>query len=169
MEFLDAVQTAIDFEKNLTDFYSKSIQEIDDDSGKSILRKLANEESAHYQYLIEKKKEWLEKGEVNIYDLSKVKKASLKMKKELKIMKEELKNRTNDYRVEILLKAYENEKRSYQFYLEMTEKFSDPNKQQLFKEFLEMEKSHIMIVQAEIDSINQNGFWYDSFEINLEE
>jgi hypothetical protein len=43
-----------------------------------------------------------------------------------------------------------------------------PEGQQLFGRFLEIEEAHAAIVQAEIDSVNGTGFWFDVMEFSLE-
>jgi hypothetical protein len=40
--------------------------------------------------------------------------------------------------------------------------------QNLFSRFLEIEDGHAAIVQAEMDSVNQSGFWFDLKEFDLE-
>ena len=40
--------------------------------------------------------------------------------------------------------------------------------QNLFARFLEIEDGHAAIVQAEMDSVNQRGFWFDVKEFDLE-
>jgi hypothetical protein len=40
--------------------------------------------------------------------------------------------------------------------------------QSLFARFLEIEEGHMAVVQAEIDNVNQLGFWFDLKEFDLE-
>jgi len=40
--------------------------------------------------------------------------------------------------------------------------------QALFARFVEVEKGHTTIVQAEIDYVLGNGFWFDVMEFSLE-
>lgn len=43
-----------------------------------------------------------------------------------------------------------------------------PEGQALFGRFLEIEDEHVTVVQAEIDSVSQMGFWFDLREFDLE-
>ena len=38
----------------------------------------------------------------------------------------------------------------------------------LFRRFVEIEEGHQAIVQAEIDSVNGLGVWFDTMELSLE-
>lgn len=38
----------------------------------------------------------------------------------------------------------------------------------MFRHFLEIEDGHTAIVQAEIDALEGNGFWFDFAEFDLE-
>jgi rubrerythrin len=40
--------------------------------------------------------------------------------------------------------------------------------QQMFAGFLEIEEGHVAVVQAEIDFLSDNGFWFDFTEFNQE-
>jgi hypothetical protein len=40
--------------------------------------------------------------------------------------------------------------------------------QRMFAHFVEIEKGHLDIVQAEIDAVTGIGYWYDFREFNLE-
>jgi hypothetical protein len=39
---------------------------------------------------------------------------------------------------------------------------------EMFQRFLEIEDGHVAMVQAEIDYLSDNGFWFDFTEFNME-
>ncbi len=67
----------------------------------------------------------------------------------------------------MLNRALEVEKETSAFYTRMSQEL--PRQQSsLFERFLEIEKGHLAIVEAEIDSLNGSGYWFGFQEFNLE-
>ncbi len=60
------------------------------------------------------------------------------------------------------------EKKAVGFYQEQVEKAGDDVARVFYKELVEIEQGHVMIIQAEIDSLTGTGFWLDYQEISLE-
>ncbi len=69
--------------------------------------------------------------------------------------------------IQYLQRAFEVEKETSGFYQQMVSELSGED-QQLFERFLKIEEGHLAIVQAEMDAVQGNGFWFDMQEFNLE-
>jgi rubrerythrin len=68
---------------------------------------------------------------------------------------------------EMLSKALQAELKTSGFYRKMVAELP-PEGQKLFERFVEIEDGHVAIVQAEMDSLTGNGWWFDTFEVQLE-
>ena len=64
-------------------------------------------------------------------------------------------------------KALDSEVKTSAFYKDMVRTL-DGEGQTLFKRFVEIEDGHTAIVQAEIDTVSNLGFWFDTPEFRLE-
>jgi len=68
--------------------------------------------------------------------------------------------------LELLNDALKVEVETYDYYRMMVEELQGEARE-LFHRFLEIEEGHQTIVQAEIDSVNRLGFWFDFQEFDL--
>lgn len=64
--------------------------------------------------------------------------------------------------------ALDLEKRSIEFYNENKKHLNDPEAVKIFDRIIEMEESHYDLIQAEIDHIEQTGFWFGIREFTME-
>lgn len=64
--------------------------------------------------------------------------------------------------------ALDLEKRSIEFYNENKNYINDPEAIKIFDRIIDMEESHYDLLQAEIDHIEQTGFWFGIREFSLE-
>jgi rubrerythrin len=69
--------------------------------------------------------------------------------------------------LELLKQALDAEVKTTSFYKEMVRTL-DAEGQEMFRRFVEIEEGHEAIVQAEIDSLSNLGFWFDTPEFRLE-
>jgi rubrerythrin len=67
--------------------------------------------------------------------------------------------------VEALQIAIEMEKQSIQFYSE----WAQEELQSLFNQLIEFEKTHLELLQAELDYVQKTGFWFDYYESSQED
>jgi len=70
--------------------------------------------------------------------------------------------------IKILQVAVEREIVANQFYLGLAEKAKDEAAKKMFLSLAKEEELHMKILKAEIDSIGQNGFWFDMQEFTME-
>ncbi len=54
------------------------------------------------------------------------------------------------------------------FYLDLAAKEKSPEAKEMFLSLAKEEEMHMKILQAEIDSISQSGFWFDMQEFTME-
>ncbi|UCG39414.1 MAG: ferritin family protein [bacterium] len=67
-----------------------------------------------------------------------------------------------------LEEALEFEKKAVRFYTERAAQAEDGKAEAFYRKLVEIEESHVMIIQAEIDSLSGTGIWLGYQEISLE-
>lgn len=70
--------------------------------------------------------------------------------------------------IRILQIAVEREIVANRFYIELAEKAKSEEAKKMFLSLAKEEELHMKILKAEIDSIGQNGFWFDMQEFTME-
>ena len=65
--------------------------------------------------------------------------------------------------------AIDKEIKANKFYLEMANESRTADAREMFLSLAKEEDMHARILQAEIDSIGQNGFWFDMQEFTMEQ
>ncbi len=169
MNLQEALNVALDYEHKVRDHYANGAKTIDNPQGKKVFETLAREEQGHVDYLSYCLKQWTEQGKVDPQDMTPVVKPGLawieKAQEELKGKHETRVASANE--IELLKVAFELEMTTSAFYRDLVGKL--PQKDQgLFAKFLEIEEGHVAIVQAELDAVQGNGFWFDVMEFSLE-
>jgi rubrerythrin len=164
----EAIKTAIEFEKKVYQVYEEAKNKIADPVGQRVFKQLSLEEAQHVTYLQHRLNEWKKDGHINIEDL-----ATVVPDKERIVEGRESIFQTMQRRepptteIEYLKSAFDVEKKTSAFYRQMVSELSGEG-QELFSRFMEIEEGHVAIVQAEIDSVQGMGFWFDVMEFDLE-
>ena len=164
----EAIQTALEFERKVYKVYADVMDEIEDPVGKKVFKQLSLEEAQHVTYLQHRLTEWREEGRIDIQDLSTVvpdKQRITEGRERIAQMVQRRKPVSSE--LEYLKEAFEVEKETSGFYRRMVSELTGEG-QELFSRFMEIEEGHVAIVQAEIDSLQGMGFWFDMQEFNLE-
>lgn len=159
-----ALKTAHEAEKEGLRAYLKYAKETKVESGKNMFIQLALDEIDHME-LIDKFMEKTLKGEPivpvdvplsrlakfmpNVKDIKKAEKAGVSDEAALRV-------------------ALAHEKKANQFYLDEAAKAEDPELKAFFKKLADVEQKHYDILQAELDFMQQDGFWFDAMEFSLE-
>lgn len=163
----EAIVSALEYENKVRDHYNTAAESTDDPVGKEVFDALAEEEQGHVEYLESRLGVWRNEGKLNI-DLvktilptrewmargkAKMRKVSLKRSyaNEIKMLKDALK-------LEIEVSDH----------YRMLVSRLDGDAKKMFACFLEIEDGHTEIVRAEIDGLEQNNFWFDLREFDLE-
>lgn len=68
----------------------------------------------------------------------------------------------------ILKLAMDHENRSMNYYREKAEKITLPQAKELLLALAEIEDGHYKILEAELNSVQENGYWFDFREFSME-
>ena len=69
---------------------------------------------------------------------------------------------------EVLREAIGNEILARDFYRECIDKFDSERAKAVFSQLVDMEEGHVRLLRAELDYLEQSGFWFDHMEFNVE-
>ena len=169
MTIAEAIKTAIEFEKKVHATYLSAANRAEDPIAKRVFSTLAEEEQGHINYLESRLTEWQRDGALSDEKLRTVLPAAERIKLGVKRLRSQVAQRKGNHLAELdsLRQALAAEEETSAFYLQMVRELP-PEGQELFGRFLEIEDGHAAVVQAEIDSVNQMGFWFDLKEFDLE-
>ena len=169
MKLDNAIKTALEYEAGVHKIYSQAMAKTTDPAAKRIFSVLCEEEMGHLKYLQQRLEEWQKTGKVVVKKLGTSIPARTAIDKSLEDMRRTVKpKRTRQIlELELLKKALDAEIQASNFYKEMVAKL-DGEGQALFKRFVEIEEGHEAIVRAEINTVGNWGFWFDTPEFNLE-
>lgn len=172
MTFEEAISTAIEYEIKVRDVYAEAAGRVKDESGQKVVRQMATEEQEHVNYLVARLKEWKESGVIKSVEINRTTPTPDWLANEVKILKKQMEKQNphvSDYESDIsmLNRALEVEKETSSFYQRMVDEMPMMHKE-MFKRFLEIEKGHLAIVEAEIDCLSGVGFWFGLPEFRLE-
>jgi len=168
MDLEKAILTAIDFENKVRAVYADAARKSKDDTGKRIFEVLAKEEQTHVDFLTQKLAEWRESGKVTPQKLATVVPPGDTIKKGIKTLKQQVRDRPDrSHDLDLLKRALAVESETGAFYKQMASEL-DTQGRALFQPFVEIEEGHYAIVQAEIDALSGLGFWFDFREFDLE-
>ncbi len=163
----EAIVSALDYEIKVRDHYTKAVESTDDPKGKEIFDALAVEEQGHIDYLESRLGLWQNEGKLNVTTLNSALPTKIWIAKgKAKMHKTSLER---EYRTEIrmLKDALRLEREVSEHYRKLVETL-DGEAQGMFDQFLQIEDAHTALVQAEIDTLQQDGFWFDFTEFDLE-
>lgn len=163
----EAIQMALQYEGRIISIYSDAMRRSQDPIGKKVFKTLNDDEISHVRFLKEKLDEVRKTGRIASVKLVTPIPPAEKIGAALKkppggnvppVPEEEL---------NLLRRALAVETESCEFYQKLVRELL-PEERALFERFVEIEEGHRAIVQAEIDSISGNSFWFDIPEFRLE-
>jgi len=172
MTIEEALRNAIEYEIKVRDVYAHAAGQVKDESGQKVVLQMAAEEQEHVNYLVARLKEWKESGVINSIEITRTTPTPDWLANEIKILKKQI-NKQNPHAtdsesdISMLNRALEVEKETSSFYQRMVDEMPKKHKE-MFKRFLEIEKGHLAIVEAEIDCLSGAGFWFGLPEFRLE-
>ena len=147
MDEAEVLGTALELERKGFAFYTEAEEKTENKTGKKMFAQLAREEKEH------------------IRDLESMFKNLYPQKGSTPIPVFEEKVSVYSGEIEALKIGIDMEKQSIQFYTD----WGKGNVQSLFEEIIGMEKKHLELLEAELDYVQKNGFWFDYFESSLED
>lgn len=164
---VEALQVALDTEKKGYRFYKIAAKSSKDPKGKEVFEHLANDEIEHMG-VIATMFESLTNNETWMTYEEAVEKYGETPKE--KIIFPDVPDEAQEGFDDLLAleEALEFEKKAVQFYTDQARK-ADAEKARIFyQSLIEIEESHVQIVQAELDSLMGTGIWLGFQEISLE-
>ena len=155
----EAIETAIQMEKDGYEFYNKAAAQTLSDMGRSVFESLANDELVHlevFQKLFDDKF-----GESEWDDLVN----SNKKYREMPIFPKDLKtiegiNLDTD-ELDALRIAIDSEKEAIDYYMEIRANSDDDNVKKIIDMIIEQEKKHYFLLEQEFHHINTTGYWFE--------
>ena len=169
MNLHEALSIALDYEYKVRDHYAKGAETIENPQGKKVFEVLAKEEQGHVDFLENCLKKWKEQGKIDFQGPIPIVAPGLDWIEEAKtkLQNSDEKRVATANEIELLKVALELETTTSGFYRDLVKKLSDEDRP-LFDKFIEIEEGHVAIVQAELDSVQGLGFWFDVMEFSLE-
>ncbi|MBN2575691.1 MAG: hypothetical protein JXP73_14085 [Deltaproteobacteria bacterium] len=169
MTIEEAIKTAILFEKKVHATYTGATARATDAIARKIFGTLAEEEQGHIDYLESRLAEWQKDGSVSDEKLRTALPPADRVRRGMARLRSRVARRRSGQAAELdsLRQAVAAEEETSGFYRKMVKELPAEG-QDLFARFLEIEDGHLAIVQAELDSVNRTGFWFDLKEFDLE-
>ena len=155
----EAIQTAIQMEKDGYAFYQKAAAQTSSDMGRSVFEDIAKDELLHldvFQKLFEEKvskSEW-----DDLVDSSKKYQEIPIFPKDLKTV-EGVEPDTNE--IDALRIAMDSEKEAIEYYTKIKENLNDSEVIKIIDEIIDQEKNHYSILEGEFNHINSTGYWFE--------
>jgi rubrerythrin len=168
-EALQAIETAIQIEKDGLAFYTEAAKQIGNPNGKKMFQSLARDEAVHltlFQVVREsllKKGNWLSPEEVAAISPGEFARPPIFPTGD-EIKSAEIPERE----LAALQRGIEAEEAAIAFYSEQREKTDDSDGQAMYDYLIQQENGHRTILQGEYDYLNRTGFWFGFQEFNLE-
>ena len=169
MKLQEAIAVAIDFEKKVRDHYVKGAKDIPEPQGRKVFALLGKEEQGHVDYLEHCLAQWKKTGKVPDVALRSILPKGVKWieAEKKKVAGGGGKRVATKTELDALKVALQHEKDADAFYHKLVQQLPMAERG-LFAKFLEIEDGHLAIVQAQLDSVQGMGFWFDVAEFRLE-
>ena len=159
MTIEQAIKTALEYERKVRDSYLQAAKNSQDDTGKRIFKVLAKEEQQHVNYLKEKLDELNKTGKVKADILDTVVLSEKAIAEGVSKLEKHLPKEIKGSEQELLSNALNLEKETSAFYERMVSELGEEGR--VFDRFVEIEKGHVAIVQAEMNYLNGSGYYFD--------
>ena len=164
---VEALQVALDTEKKGYKFYKVAAKSSKDPKGQEVFEHLANDEIEHMGVIatvfesLTKDEPWMTYEEA-------VEKYGETPREKIIFpdVPEEAQEDFDDLKA--LEEAMEFEKKAVQFYTKQAQEADGKKARAFYQSLIEIEESHVLIIQAELDSLMGAGIWLGFQEISLE-
>ena len=167
MKIEEAIQTAIQYEKKVVQVYEEAARSSLDQTGKKIFGALAKEEQQHVAYLVSRLDEWKSTGRVTAASLGTVVPSRERIDEGIRTLQSRVAAKAPEAEMRLLKRALDVEVETSAFYVRVVKELP-PEGRALFERFVEIEQGHQAIVQAEMNAVAGNGYWFDMPEISME-
>jgi len=167
MTIEEAIKTAIQYEKRVVQVYEEAVRASEDETGKKIYAVLAKEERQHVDYLESRLTEWKATGRVTAAALGTVVPSRERIDEGVRTLQSRVARKAPEAEMRLLKRALDVEVETSAFYGRVVKELP-PEGRPLFERFVEIEHGHQAIVQAEMNAVAGNGYWFDISEISME-
>jgi len=167
MTIEEAIQTAIQYEKKVVQVYEDAARESGDETGKKIFSAFVKEEQQHVAYLESRLTEWKATGRVTAASLGTVVPSRERIEAGVRTLQDRVKRTAPEAETRLLKRALDIEVETSAFYARVVRELPSEGRE-LFERFVEIEQGHQAIVQAEMNAVAGNGYWFDIPEISME-
>jgi rubrerythrin len=167
MTIEEAIKTAIQYEKKVVQVYEEAVRASEDETGKKIYAVLAKEERQHVDYLESRLTEWKATGRVTAAALGTVVPSRERIDEGVRTLQSRVARKAPEAEMRLLKRALDVEVETSAFYGRVVKELP-PEGRPLFERFVEIEHGHQAIVQAEMNAVAGNGYWFDISEISME-
>lgn len=167
MTIEEAIKTAIQYEKRVVQVYEEAARSSEDEVGKKIFSAFIKEEEQHVVYLVDRLNEWKATGKVTAASLGTVIPSRERIEEGIRTLESRVKRTAPEAEMRLLKRALDIEVETSAFYGRVVKELP-PEHRPLFERFVEIEHGHQAIVQAEINAVAGNGYWFDIPEISME-
>jgi rubrerythrin len=167
MTIEEAIKTAIQYEKRVVQVYDEAARSSQDDVGKKIFAAFVKEEEQHVAYLVSRLNEWQATGQVTAASLGTVIPSRERIEEGIRTLQSRVARKAPEAEMRLLKRALDIEVETSAFYGRVVRELPLEHRA-LFERFVEIEQGHQAIVQAEINAVAGNGYWFDIPEISME-
>jgi rubrerythrin len=167
MTIEEAIKTAIQYEKKVVQVYEDAARASQDEIGRKIYAAFVKEEQEHVVYLVNRLNEWKATGKVTAASLGTVIPSRERIDEGIKKLESRVARTAPEAEMRLLKRALDIEVETSAFYVRVVQELP-PEHRPLFERFVEIEQGHQAIVQAEMNSVAGNGYWFDVPEISME-
>lgn len=163
---IEAIKTAIRLEEEGYQYYQDAAANTENEMGRKMFDQLARDEIEHlriFQEMFDQLADpvtWRKLAQdtpgvpiiPKFKDLSKDKKKSASLTADANALKI----------------ALENEEKAYNFFIKAAKEADDEKASDIFTKIAEQEDYHWKLLQAELDSVMNTGFWFDTAEFRMD-
>ena len=159
--------TALEYEKKIRDLYITAISIIDDERGKAIFKKLADEEQTHIDFLEQSIDTLKSNGNIAYEHLKTSIPDTDVIQKNIASMKIKIPEKMLGDLKRVLSSALKLEIETTEHYQEAYDS-TEGDIKEIMGNFVEIEQRHSDVVRFELDYASHNGFWLGFPEISME-
>jgi rubrerythrin len=168
-EIVIALHRAIDKEKEAITTYLQLAKVIKDVKAKNVLINLASDEVGHMNKLEDHLSSYLEGKSWVISPAEGVEAVAAVLTESAQLEKIEPGKLVRADEIQVLEIAIDKEIAANQMYLALARNAASTEAKEMFLALAKEEDLHARILKAEVDSIGQNGFWFDLQEFTMEQ
>jgi rubrerythrin len=163
---IEAIKTAIQMEEEGYQYYMDAAEATDNEMGQEMFRQLAKDEMTHrrtFEAMFDKLADaatWrkLASETPGVSELPVFKAKSKELQKSKGMVAD-----ANAVRV-----GMEKERLSIEYYEKAARETNDEQARVIFNNIMEQEEFHFNLLQAELDSLQRTGFWFDTAEFRMD-